>query len=328
MYNTINKYNFLIVILVPALLVSQSLRWSFISDGPGHQDDEVYKVIYASDGYIYSVGYQTASTTRGKDITVMKFSTSGTPQWSYRSAWADDDIGYDIIYGGNNLYIGGYATGQGKEYAILSLNTSGAERWSFISDGPAHQDDEVRAITYGGGYVYSAGYQTSSSSGKNICVMKFAASGSPQWAYRTYWTGDDIAYSIDYGSDGNIYVGGYASGQGREYVVLSLDPNTSIEEHSVQNPTVDYSLEGHPNPMINNIDVSLYCKNSIRINLKLYDISGKLIKTLLADRDISGCHKITWHGEDETGTCCAPGVYFCRLETLEFFKVLKITKLK
>lgn len=323
-----NKYLVLIAFLIPIIMSAQSLRWSFISDGPGHQDDEVYKVIYASDGYIYSVGYQTASSTRGKDITVMKFSSSGTPQWAYRTAWAGDDIGYDIIYGGGNLFIGGYATGQGKEYAVLSLNTSGTERWAFISDGPAHQDDEVRAITYGGSYVYSAGYQTSSSSGKNICVMKFSTSGSPQWAYRTYWSGDDIGHDIAYGSDGNIYVGGYATGQGKEYVVLSINPNTGTEEQTFLHSVYKHFLECHPNPMKQTTTLFMDFQQNSRADLKIYDASGKLIKVLMSDKYVTGHHQILWDGKDETGTPCASGIYFCKLETPEYFDVVKTIKLE
>ena len=224
----LTRYIVYLTIVLPITISGQSLRWSFISDGSAHQDDEVYKVIYAPDGYVYAVGYQTNAST-GKDITVMKFSAAGDHQWSYSSNETGDDIGYDIIYGGDNLYVTGYVTGGNmKDFLVLSVDTSGSERWLWSSDGPLHQDDEAYSIVYNDGYVYAVGYQTDVGTGKNTTVMALDSSGVHQWSFRTYETGDDIGYDIIYDGDELLYVAGYANGGNmKDFLVLSVDTSGS-----------------------------------------------------------------------------------------------------
>jgi len=301
-------------------------RWSWISDGSANQDDEAFSVVYSS-GYVYAAGYKTFSS---KHIEIDCLSASGTPQWAYRTYWSYDDVGFDIVYGSDgNLYVAGYANGGGtnmKDFAVLSVNTSGSERWSWISDGSAHQDDEARAICYAGNYVCAVGYKTMSGSGKDIEVDCLNTSGTPQWAYRTLWSGNDIGYSIAY--DGWLYVGGYCTGQGREFTVLSLDPPVAITEDNDMNQKMSYLIKGYPNPMQNSITFAITAKTPGIFNLKIYDQSGKLVKALTNDEFLTDSHEILWDGKDDNGKNCSAGVYFCKIETQNLSKVMKIVKLE
>jgi flagellar hook assembly protein FlgD len=47
--------------------------------------------------------------------------------------------------------------------------------------------------------------------------------------------------------------------------------------------------------------------------LKVYDATGRLVRTLDAGRLTSGSHSIEWDGRDTKGASVQPGVYFCRL---------------
>jgi len=52
-----------------------------------------------------------------------------------------------------------------------------------------------------------------------------------------------------------------------------------------------------------------------RVKLAVYDLAGKLVKTLVSGVEPAGIRQITWNRADNAGKEVARGVYFCRLET-------------
>ncbi|MFC1572299.1 right-handed parallel beta-helix repeat-containing protein [Candidatus Eisenbacteria bacterium] len=54
-------------------------------------------------------------------------------------------------------------------------------------------------------------------------------------------------------------------------------------------------------------------QNSSIVTLKLFDVAGRLIRTLV-DNQSSGLHQVHWDGTDQSGARVAPGVYFYRLQ--------------
>ena len=51
------------------------------------------------------------------------------------------------------------------------------------------------------------------------------------------------------------------------------------------------------------------------VELKIYDVKGRLVKTLV-DRDVVASHqRVTWNGTDDRGQPVVSGVYFARLVT-------------
>jgi hypothetical protein len=73
-------------------------------------------------------------------------------------------------------------------------------------------------------------------------------------------------------------------------------------------------LQNYPNPFnpVTRIEYSL--GERARVFLRIYDISGKTVKTLVDETVSPGKHSILWNGEDESGIPVASGVYICRLE--------------
>jgi flagellar hook assembly protein FlgD len=47
----------------------------------------------------------------------------------------------------------------------------------------------------------------------------------------------------------------------------------------------------------------------------VYDIAGKLVKTLASGNLPAGPGQVTWNRTDDAGRQVACGVYFCRLQT-------------
>lgn len=68
-----------------------------------------------------------------------------------------------------------------------------------------------------------------------------------------------------------------------------------------------------PNPFNPGGKLMLSLARPGRVVLKVYDATGRLVRTLDAGRLPSGSHRLEWDGRDSKGANVQPGVYFCRL---------------
>ena len=70
-------------------------------------------------------------------------------------------------------------------------------------------------------------------------------------------------------------------------------------------------------------------KNTERVEVKVYDVTGRLVKTV-ANRSFAGGveHVVTWDGTNDAGQSVARGVYFYQLRSPSFTSQKKLTVLK
>jgi len=73
-------------------------------------------------------------------------------------------------------------------------------------------------------------------------------------------------------------------------------------------------FQNYPNPsnLASNIRYSL--TRNCYVELRIYNITGQLVRTLVNGRKRAGIHSVTWDGRDDSGKRVASGVYFCRLK--------------
>jgi len=66
----------------------------------------------------------------------------------------------------------------------------------------------------------------------------------------------------------------------------------------------------------------------IPTTLKIYNIRGQLVKTLVDEELNPGEYKVSWDGENTQGKEVASGVYFYRLKTGEFVQTQKMVLIR
>ncbi len=64
------------------------------------------------------------------------------------------------------------------------------------------------------------------------------------------------------------------------------------------------------------------------VTLSVYDSSGKLVRTLVAETRGVGPHEVEWDGTDNTGNRVGSGVYFYRLDAPGFAETRKMLLLR
>jgi hypothetical protein len=64
------------------------------------------------------------------------------------------------------------------------------------------------------------------------------------------------------------------------------------------------------------------------VELVVYDVAGRLVRTLVAGPQTPGRKSVSWDGRDDVGRTVGSGVYYCRLKAPGFEESIKITVLR
>ena len=71
-----------------------------------------------------------------------------------------------------------------------------------------------------------------------------------------------------------------------------------------------------PNPFCSRTTLAYDLPQRVRVSLRVYDISGRLVRTLEAGAvQAAGSYSLVWDGRDDAGVATGAGLYFSRLET-------------
>jgi hypothetical protein len=104
---------------------------------------------------------------------------------------------------------------------------------------------------------------------------------------------------------------------------------TGIQEQPVSNISLNPSLYLFPNPARNRVTIRYNLPINSKVAIKIYNVSGRVVKTICSvDNEKAGTYTKYWNGTTDSGIKAGHGVYFCRIETDESSKSVKLTLLR
>jgi parallel beta-helix repeat protein len=125
---------------------------------------------------------------------------------------------------------------------------------------------------------------------------------------------------------------GHESEYSNELAVLATEVGESTEEEN-RPPTFQLS-QNYPNPF-NSSTMIWYRLPDVgyqpaEVEMTIYNLLGKLVRTLVKTRQYPGEHKVLWDGKDDSGKEVASGIYFYRMKVsgLELVKPKKMVLLR
>jgi len=83
-----------------------------------------------------------------------------------------------------------------------------------------------------------------------------------------------------------------------------------------------------PNPSRGYLAISYDLPVETQVSLKVYNLSGQLVRTLAFGKEKAGCKHAAWDGRSESGARVASGVYFYRLEAGSFAATKKMVVIR
>jgi FlgD Ig-like domain len=121
-------------------------------------------------------------------------------------------------------------------------------------------------------------------------------------------------YAVDFiDLDGNL-VPGIDSGPFYGNRIKPSPVVTTSVQGQGGNVPVSFSLEqNYPNPFNPTTNIHYQLQRPAQVSLRIYDVMGREVRTLLDRRVVAGVHQATWDGKDNSSRPVSSGVYYYRL---------------
>jgi uncharacterized repeat protein (TIGR02543 family) len=98
---------------------------------------------------------------------------------------------------------------------------------------------------------------------------------------------------------------------GNMTVTATFEEITGVNEHLMPKRTALY--QNYPNPFNPMTKIRFDLEHDVHVQLTIYNIAGRRVRTLLNSRMPAGAYTQIWDGRDAKGETVASGVYFYRL---------------
>ena len=140
---------------------------------------------------------------------------------------------------------------------------------------------------------------------------------------------DDVLHA-DYVSDGNkttliVVMPGTEEifSYTGDFEITEMIIANSTSEVTVNTPTAFGLSAAYPNPFNPSTSISLHVPMESDVSVQVYDLSGRMISTLLSGVQAQGDYNLTWNAQEQ-----ASGMYLVRAETAGSVAIQKILLLK
>ncbi len=112
----------------------------------------------------------------------------------------------------------------------------------------------------------------------------------------------------------NFTVPGERENKARHYVLCYSGGLVDAEgDDGEEIPKIFALIDPYPNPFNPVTTIEFHVPRRAKIGLHIYDVEGRLIRTLTDGYCMPGVHKVIWDGCNSGANRVASGVYFCRL---------------
>ena len=131
----------------------------------------------------------------------------------------------------------------------------------------------------------------------------------------------DDTYQLKAGTHSYLLTAHYANGD--DLATATATATTHLAKHSF----IPYHNLFHP---AKGEKVSIYYRieNPGLVSIKLYNLAGEMVRTLVDENKGTGQYWIDWEGKNDEGSLCAAGVYIIQIKTDGFKDSEKIILIK
>jgi hypothetical protein len=225
-------------------------------------------------------------------------STNNGTDWSAVDSGLTNTIAYSLAVMGNSLFVGTGGAG-------VFRSPNEGETWSPASAGIENQavyallakDSLLIAGTASSGvFVSTDSGLTWNSANQGLGTLAVATLAS-----------DDLY----------LYAGTLGGGVYRRSL---SDVTTGVELVSTEVPQAFRLEQNYPNPFNPSTQIAFALPVSGKVTIKVYDILGQEVRTLVNDYRDAGYKSVVWDGKNESGLFVSSGTYLYRMVAERFMK--------
>jgi hypothetical protein len=109
-----------------------------------------------------------------------------------------------------------------------------------------------------------------------------------------------------------------------------LSAATGVKGAPPEAPLLNVLYQGYPNPMNPLATINYSVKETGRVTLRIYDVSGRTVRVLVDEEKQASPapYSVVWDGKNDSGQQVASGVYFCEMKAKRFNSAKKIVVLR
>lgn len=280
---------------------------------PGY-NKQINKVVETNDG-----GYVTLSnnSTSSNSFEFTKYDTSGNQVWS---KIVNGGIGTTLNFQNSMYYITGAGTDtNGKYFFIQKLDLSGNSVFLKKINRDSNDYYQGSSIVSNNRYVFTSYKETTIIGDNPHCIMRKIDEEGNLLAFKDIKNssgGYALLLNLTTTNDNNYIFVGQSQIDSMHYDALytmKTDSNFYFKPVSIQNKNSivikNYKIQCiFPNPFNPSTKISYSLKKSSSIELKLFDINGRMIEIMESGFKPAGSYEINFSAEG-----LSSGVYFFSL---------------
>lgn len=312
--------------------------------GTSDGESAVGITLTSDGGYIFT-GSDANGSSGDFNVYCVKTDADGNALWTKTYGGPNWEGGSTIITTQDGGYmISGYTVSYGagaEDGFLVKIDKDGNEQW-HNAYGYVHNDRFSSVVQMpDGGYLASGStvnYFTVNYTYTDAYFVRTDADGNLVWS-KTYGSdkNDNVGRILKADDGAYVTLGNTNSyGQSQDFYFLKINENgmiTGVSENKKPQLPGSFSLrQNYPNPFnpSTKINFSILAKNSgeSHVVLKIYNLLGQEVSTLMNKELPSGNYSVTFNTEKLGGVQLSSGIYFYRLTADNYSETKKMVLMK
>lgn len=292
-------------------------------------------VIQTYDGGFATVGKKAYGMGCWMGILLSKWNSDGDTVWT-KIIYADSaclngnisskclrqttDGGYFILCNEHNDSTGNY------NIVLFRTNEFGDTLWTKKYGGSGIDRGEYFTETSDGGYLIVGSTESFGAGGSDVWIVKIDSLGNTEWTKTIGGPESDYGSYIKLTSDSGYIVTGSTNSFGHggsDVWVIKLTHNPVSVDNIIKIVNQYKLIQNYPNPFNPSTKIRYSIPHSSNVSIKVFDILGNEIQTLVNEEKSAGTYQLTWYAES-----LPSGVYFCQLKAETYVDTKKMVLLK
>ena len=210
-------------------------------------------------------------------------------------------------------------------YYLMKTNTLGDSIWSNPYTVDSYDGTNLNVVkeikTYGYLAVGSAEQMISDFLYSDIYILRIDNNGKKLWELAIPEDGNQKAYNFDTCEEGGFIITG--SNEGQTFLLkLATDPTYKTTDNNLLLTAFQLN-QNYPNPFNPSTTIEFNLPKSEYVELKVYNLLGKEVTTLVSKKLNQGNHTYTFDGKN-----LASGIYYYQLLSGDYREVKKMILLQ
>jgi hypothetical protein len=253
---------------------------------------------------------------------------ASTPSLTLMSTWC----GVDYVSTSYFDETGG-RTGGGIVYPLVTgeaesgIFVHGGVPDSFYVEGGCWAINQFDVLEKSAGGHYALSYPAYNAT-NYYAGISHETTNSAGYDVRTMWFGFSMMYVRDAVNDVPLIRVHLADDVFTWMAVGCNQPGCDEILTPTDAPSVYRLAQNYPNPFNPMTTIKFDMKEKGLVALKIYDVAGRLVRTLVDEARDAGAYTIRWDGRNNIGAEVASGIYFYKMETAGFLATKKLVLLR